>query len=78
MQTTEEWKSIDSVASRILSYQPGPTVQHMDLYSVLCASMDERGVWGRMDACICIAQYLHCSPEMPTVFYTPINAKQEI
>ena len=29
--------------------QQGPTVQHMELCSILCGSLDMRGVWGRMD-----------------------------
>ena len=63
---------IRSFASRILSYQPGPTVQHVGLYSVLGASLGGRGVWGRMDACICTAQYLHCSPETTTTLLIPL------
>ena len=27
----------------------GPTVQHMELCSMLCGSLDGRGVWQRMD-----------------------------
>ena len=42
--------------------QQGPTVQHMELRSMLCASLDGRGVWGRMDTCIRMAESLHCSP----------------
>ena len=38
----------------------------MELYSMLCGSLDGRGVWGRMDTCICIADSLHCSPEAIT------------
>ena len=30
--------------------QQGPTVQHRELCSVLCGSLDEKGVWERMDA----------------------------
>ena len=33
---------------------------------MLCASLDGSGVWGRMDACVCIAESLHCSPETTT------------
>ena len=68
MQTTEKWKSIGSFASGILSYQPGLPVQHADLYSMLCGSLDGRGVWGRMDARICI---VHCSPETTTTLLIP-------
>ena len=30
---------------------------------MLCASLDGRGVWGRMDACVCMAEPLCCSLE---------------
>ena len=42
--------------------QQGPTVQHMELCSMLCGSLDGRGVWKRMDTCTCMAESLHCSP----------------
>ena len=29
---------------------------------MLCGSLDGRGVWKRMDTCICMAESLHCSP----------------
>ena len=41
--------------------QQGPTAWHRELCSVLCGSLDRRGVWGRMDACICMIESL-CSP----------------
>ena len=46
--------------------QQGPIVQHRDLYSVLCDSLDGRGVWGRMDTCIYMAESLCCPPETIT------------
>ena len=30
---------------------------------MLCGSLDGRGVWGRMDTCICMAESLCCSSE---------------
>ena len=33
----------------------GPTVEHMELRSTLCGSLDGKGVWGRMDTCVCMA-----------------------
>ena len=56
--------------------QQGPTVQHMELCSMFCASLDGRGVWGRMDTCICMAESLLCSPETTTALligYTPVQ-----
>ena len=34
--------------------QQGPTVQHLELCSMLCGSLDGRGIWGRMDVCTCM------------------------
>ena len=41
--------------------QQGPPAWYRVLCSVLCGSLDGRGVWGRMDACICMTESL-CSP----------------
>ena len=38
--------------------------------SAQCASLDGRGVWGRMDTCIPMAESLHCSPEAITTLLT--------
>ena len=38
----------------------------MELCSTLFGSLDEKGVLGRMDTCICMAESLHCSPETNT------------
>ena len=47
----------------------------MELCSMLCASLDGRGAWGRMETCICMAEFLYCSPETITLLvgYTPIQ-----
>ena len=58
--------------------QQGPAVQHRELCSVLCGSLDERGVWGRMDTCVCMAESLCCPPKTITALligYTPIQTK---
>ena len=34
--------------------------------SVLCGGKDRRGVWGRMDTCICMAELLCCPNETIT------------
>ena len=62
-----------------MDHQQGPTAEHRELCSVLCGSLDERGVWGRMDTCIRVAESLHCSPEtLRTLLtgHTPIQNKQ--
>ena len=44
--------------------QPRSTTQHIG--SMLCGSLDGRGVWGKMDTCICMAEFLCCAPESTT------------
>ena len=51
----------------------------MELCSMLCGSLDGRRVWGRMDICICMAEFLHYSSEIITILligYTPIQNKK--
>ena len=46
---------------------------------MFCGSLDGRGVWGRMDTCISVAESLHCPPEIVTTLfsgYTPIQNKK--
>ena len=40
-----------------------PVFKHRELYSMWCASLDGKGVWGRMDICICMAESLRYSPD---------------
>ena len=50
-----------------------------ELCSVLRGSLDGRGVWGRMDACIRTSESLCCPPETTTtvsISYTPIQNTQ--
>ena len=49
--------------------QRGPTLQHVELCSMLCGSLDGSGVWGRMDICICMAKSLHCASETVTPLF---------
>ena len=51
----------------------------MELYSMLCGSLDGREVWERMDTYICMAESLRCSPETITTLFigfTPIQNKK--
>ena len=53
--------------------------KHMEFCSMLCGRLDGRGVWGRMDICICMAESLHGSPETIKILltsYTPIQNKK--
>ena len=43
---------------------------------MLCGSLDGRGVWGRMDTGMCMAESLHCSPENITALLISYNALQ--
>ena len=50
----------------------------MEPCSMLCSSLDGRGLWGRMDTCISMAKSLCPSPETITTLltgYTPIQNK---
>ena len=56
--------------------QQRPIVYHRELCSMLCASLDGKGVWGRTDMCISMAESLPCSPETITtllISYSPIQ-----
>ena len=57
--------------------QRGPAGQHRELCSVSRGSLDGRGVWGRMDMCICMVDSLCCPTETITLLigYTPVQNK---
>ena len=61
-----------------MNNQQGPTIWHMEHCSMLCGSLDERGVWGRMDTCVCMSESLHCSPESATTLLINYNTKQKV
>ena len=51
----------------------------MALCSLLRASLDGSGVWGRMGMCTCMAESLCCPPETTTTLligYIPIQNKK--
>ena len=55
------------ITNKDLLYSPGSSVQ---------CYVDGRGVWGRMDMCICKAESLFCPHETTTTLfigYTPIQ-----
>ena len=44
---------------------------------MLRGRLDGRGVWGRMDTCICMTESLHCPPITTLLIgYTPIKNKK--
>ena len=59
-----------------MDYQQGPIVYLREFYSILRDNLDGRGVWGRMDTCVCVAESLCCPPETITTLligFTPIQ-----
>ena len=46
---------------------------------MLCGSLYRREVWEGMDTCVCMAEFLRCSPETITtllISYTPLQNKK--
>ena len=55
--------------------QQGPPIEHWELCSMLCGSLGGRGVWGRIDTRVYMAESLPCSPETTTpllISYTSV------
>ena len=48
----------------------------MESCPMLCGSLDGRGVWGRTDTCICMAETLPCSLEIITTLFISYTSKQ--
>ena len=51
----------------------------MEIFSVLCGSLDRKGVWGRMYTCIRLAELLCCAPETAPALLTshaPVQNKK--
>ena len=66
------WDGCVHTAMLKMDHQQGPAVEHVELCSGLCGSLDGRGVfvWWRMDTWVCMAESLHCSPETITILLT--------
>ena len=64
-----------------MSNQQGPTVQHMELCSMFCGSLNGRGVRGRMDTSICMPESLRCLPKLSQhcflIKYIPIQEEKK-
>ena len=57
-----------------MDYQQGPSLQPRKLCLMSYGSLDVRGVWGKTDTCIHMAESLCCPPETITTLlinYTP-------
>ena len=50
---------IVGITNKVLLYSTGNSAQ-------CYGSLDGRGVWGRMDTCVCMTESLHCPPETIT------------
>ena len=44
---------------------------------MLWGSLDGSGLWGRMDSCICLVEFLHCSYETTTTLFTGYESGTE-
>ena len=56
-------------------------MQHKELCSRLCGSLDAKRIWGRMDTCICIAESLCYAPETITtllISYTKLKVQKKM
>ena len=54
--------------------QQGPAVEHRELCSIFCGTLDGKGVWERVDTYMCMAESLCCLPETITALlinYSP-------
>ena len=61
-----------------LKWIANKVVQHRELYSMLCGSLDERGLWRRMDTCILVTESLCCPPETYIVNQLYSNTKLKV
>ena len=56
---THTWLCLEWITDKDVLYSTGDS-------SVLRGSLDGRGIWGRKDTCVCVAESLCCSPETIT------------
>ena len=62
------WDGCVHIAIFKIDNQQGPTLQHRELCSNLCGSLDLGRVCGRMGTCTWMAESLRCLPETITTF----------
>ena len=53
-RTTKSWTWLKQLSS---------LVYYREHYSMLYGNLNGRGIWGRMDTCICMVELLYCTPE---------------
>ena len=61
-----------------MGIQQEATVEHRELCSMLCGSLDGRGVWGSVDTRVCVAELLCCAPETITTLTGYIHPNTKI
>ena len=62
-----------------MNNQQGPTVQHIELCSVFCNNLNGKGIWKRIDTCVCITESsLCCPPETVTTLLTGYMLRYKI
>ena len=74
--TVRDFGNVISTAIFKMGNQQRPIVQHMELCSMLCASLGGKGLWWRLDTCVSMVESLPCLPETTTTLligYTPIQ-----
>ena len=70
------WDGRGHTALFNMENQQGPAAQPRELCSMSRGRLDGRGVWGRRDTCVCVAESIRCLPETITtlsISYTPIQ-----
>ena len=75
-QVLHMYIQIPHTAKLKMDNQQGPIVQHTELYSKLCASLERREI---RYVCVCMAESCCCSPETNTtllISYTQIKNKK--
>ena len=70
------WDGHGHTAVFYMENQQGPAVQHRELCSMSCGSLDGRGVWGRMDPCIHTTESLCCPSETTTTLFISYSLTQ--
>ena len=70
-----EWAAIAFSLYLKMDKQQRPTEQHRESCLMICGSPDARGVWEKVNTCICMAKSLCCPPETITLLigFTPIQ-----
>ena len=76
------WEKLQSNSRRVhsavfkMDNKQEPTVYYRALCSMLCGSLDGRGIGERTDTCICMAESFCCPPETVTTLLTDYNPVQ--